>query len=383
MNALTDAVARLTTVVPPDAPPSARPPAGAALAVRAPGFDGAAAAGLRALPSDEAPDGLPINTDTHHDLASVTKVAATTTALMRLVSTGDVGLDTRVGHYVPRFTGGAKDDVTVRDLLLHRGGLWEWWPLYVAATDRDDALRRAAELPLRHAPRTGRHYSDLGFMLLGQVIEAAAGTDLPGAVAALVTGPLGMTGTRYGHPAGAEVATSSLGDGVEITMLDTGTPHPVPHRSADFRGWRRGPVTGRPNDGNAHHALGGVSGHAGLFAPPADLIILAAALSDHTRHEDLWDPRTAEEFFAPGPDAGQSLGFRRYELRVGGERLPLLGHPGFTGCAVGFVPGRGIALALATNRLLTPGTPVPTDALWAEARAVAGRVAHDSARPQR
>ncbi|MEO3752122.1 serine hydrolase domain-containing protein [Streptomyces sp. B6B3] len=376
VNALATAVSRMTTRVPPGAPPAARPPAGAAIALRAPGVDRSAASGLRTLPTDSAPDGLPMTTRTHHDLASVTKVVATTTALIRLVSADSVRLDSPVRRFVPEFRGGAKDEVTVRDLLLHRGGLWEWWPLYVESHDRDEALRRAAELPLRHPPRTGRHYSDLGFVLLGRIVEAAAGQGLRSAVASLVTEPLGMSETRYARPAGDDVATSAVGDRVEITMLDTGTPYPVPYRGADFSRWRHGPVTGEVNDGNAFHALDGVSGHAGLFAPLGDLLTLAGALAEHTHDHShgLWRPRTAEEFFAPGPDAGQSLGFRRYEIAVGTERLPLLGHTGFTGCAVGFVPGRGIALAFATNRLLTPGDPVPTDALWAWARAAAGAV---------
>jgi serine-type D-Ala-D-Ala carboxypeptidase len=74
----------------------------------------------------------------------------------------------------------------------------------------------------------------------------------------------------------------------------------------------------------------------------------------------------AREFFAPGPDQEQALGFRRYALELPGETVTVLGHPGYVGCAVGFVPGRDIALALASNRLLAEGAPTPTDALWAD-----------------
>lgn len=366
MNSLLLAAERLVGRAPQA---NTAPPTGVVLALRAPGLVLDAVAGTR------SPDGAPMTAATHHDLASVTKIVATTTALIRLVSDRLVGLDAPVRRFVPAFAGGGKDAVTVRDLLLHRGGLWEWWPLYVAARgDRDAALRHAAGLPLRYPPGRERHYSDLGFMLLGQVVEAAAGQRLDAAVRALVTEPLGLAATRYGRPAGDEVATSARGDDVEMAMLDTGHPYPVPHRAADFGRWRRGPISGEPNDGNAHHALAGVSGHAGLFAPPADLVGFATALADHAEHDRLWRPEVVEEFFAPGPDPGQSLGFRRYELAVGAETVTLLGHPGFTGCAVGFVPGRDIALALAGCRLLAAGPPVPTDALWAAARAAAGEV---------
>lgn len=357
--------------VPADLPPGTMPPPGVSLAVRTRRLADSAVAGYRVVrPETRSPDGaLPMTPGTAHDLASVTKVLATTTCLIRLVSDGALSLEDTVGRFIPSFAHGDKADVSVRDLLRHRGGLWEWHPLYLAAGDREAALRFAAEMPLRYRPNTGRHYSDLGFMLLGEIVAEAAGQALDDAVRTLVTEPLGLASTRYRHPAGPDVAASACGDRAEMRMIDSGDPYPVPYRSGDFPHWRTGIVSGDVNDGNAFHALRGVSGHAGLFSTVPDLIRFATVLAEYADHDALWKPAVAEEFFAEGPDQGQSLGFRRYPFRLGGERVHLLGHPGFVGCAVGFVPGAGIAVAMATNRLLTPGTPVPTEQLWRAALA--------------
>jgi serine-type D-Ala-D-Ala carboxypeptidase len=332
-------------------------PPGIVLGVRTPDFTTSTSAGYRAVRWDgDVRHGVSaMSVDTHHDLASVTKVVATTTALIRLVSTGLVGLDSAVRRYLPKFTG----DATVRDLLLHRAGLWEWYPLYITP-------RLVEELPLRYEPRQGRHYSDLGFILLGRIIETAIGGDLSSAVADLVTTPLELTSTRFAHPTGEEVATGARDDRVEMTMLDTGQPYPVPHRSTEFAGWRHHAIHGEVADGNAYHAFGGISGHAGLFSTVPDLLRWAAALADYEEFDALWRPDVVREFFTAGPDESQALGFRRYRLDLPGETVTVLGHPGYVGCAAGFVPGRGIALALGSNRLLVNGSPVATEALFTE-----------------
>ncbi|MGW4406348.1 serine hydrolase domain-containing protein [Nonomuraea sp. NPDC004702] len=336
------------------ASPEPGPPAGLVRAARTPWFDLTECTGHRTV---RRADGgalageAPMTLGTHHDLASVTKVVATTTALLRLVSDRLVDLDERAAAYLPE---GCPDQITVRDLLLHRAGLWEWWPMYL------DPRMPAP----RYAPGRERHYSDLGFIVLGRVVETVTGTSLDRAVAELVTGPLGLAGTTYARPAGPEVAMSALDDRVEMRMLDTSEPYPVPFRSADFAGWRHEPVLGRVADGNAYHAFGGVAGHAGLFSTVPDLLRYATALSRYEEHDRLWRPEVAREFFTPGPDPGQALGFRTYRLDLREETVTVLGHPGYVGCAVGFVPGRDVAIALASNRLLTTAAPTPTDALW-------------------
>ncbi|MGI5289353.1 serine hydrolase domain-containing protein [Nonomuraea polychroma] len=327
-------------------------PAGVIMAARTPWFDLTECSGHRTVrwEGGERWGEAPMTLDTYHDLASVTKIVATTTALMRLVSERLVHLDAPLSAYLPR----SYEAITVRDLLLHRGGLWEWWPLYV----------QAQLPPPRYRPGRARHYSDLGFILLGRIVTAATGLRLDRAVAELVTRPLGLTQTTYARPTGTEVAMSALDDRVEMTMLDTGRPYPVPYRSSDFTRWRREPVLGQVADGNAYHALDGVAGHAGLFSTVPDLLKYCTALSRYEEHDRLWRPEVAREFFAPGPDPEQALGFRRYALDLADETVTVLGHPGYVGCAIGFVPGRDVALVVASNRLLVAGAPTPTEDLW-------------------
>ncbi|MGH3382931.1 MAG: serine hydrolase domain-containing protein [Actinoallomurus sp.] len=287
------------------------------------------------------------------DLASVSKIV-TTLAIMRLRASGALDLDAPVRSVLPAFQGGAKDAVTVRSLLLHRGGLWEWWPLYADADDGPAVLRdpaaavaRAAALPLRYRPDSSRRYSDLGFQLLGAIVSAVHGSDLPTAVASLVTGPLGLTRTGYGPVDPSAAAVTSHGDAWERQMIATGRPYPVRTMPQTRTRWLRGEA----NDGNAHHAFGGAAGHAGIFSTADETARLGAVMfGEHA----LWPPPVVAEFSAAGPDPEQALGWRR--ASTGG--VTVLRHPGFTGTEVSVAPSRGLAWALLTNRLHPTSTPV-------------------------
>jgi CubicO group peptidase (beta-lactamase class C family) len=342
-----------------DAPP------GACLAVRAPGVDTLAVAGHRQVLGVAEP--LPLTRVTSHDLASVTK-AFTTTALVAL----GVGLADPMRRYLPD-----APPVSVDDLLLHRAGLWEWWPTYCDATGPDEGARLARRLPPRYARGTGRHYSDIGFMLLGQVVEVAAGARLPDALRELVLDPAGMVQTAYGRPAGAEVAASGTGDAIEQRMLDTGEPYPVPRSAADFTGWRHHVITGEVADGNAFHTFGGVSGHAGLFSTVEDLLRLGAAVCATTTGDGPWNAPTLAAYLAPGPDTGQSRGFRSWSTTVSGCTTTAYGHPGFTGTTLAVLPAHRASVVLATNRLQVRGEPVPNEVLWAPALHAAHELLHD------
>ncbi|MCU1413371.1 MAG: beta-lactamase [Microbacteriaceae bacterium] len=337
------------------------PPAGAVLSVRRAGRLHEAVGGLRRSAELAGGDDLPMTVDTALDLASISKLF-TTAAIMRLVSGGQVGLDDELGRWVP--SGGAATGASIRRLMLHRAGLWEWWPLYCEAHDRSGAHAFLDTLSLRYEPDSGRHYSDLGFMMLGRVVEAVVGAPLDRAVQELVLDPLALRSTRYRSPTAGPVAAGSLGDIAEQTMLETGEPYPVPYTVDDFTGWRTGVIESEPNDGNAFHALESVSGHAGIFSTVADLHSFAAAL---TGRDDLWTPDTASEFFADGPDTGQALGFRSYTAVVDGEAVRLVGHSGYTGSVMAFAPDRELTVVLATNRLHTAGRPSTNDRLWATA----------------
>lgn len=341
------------------------------------------AAGVCAL--DQA-----VTADTVFDLASVTKLF-TTAAVMRLVHEGAVDLDAPVSRGVEL----PEPVLTVRHLLSHRGGLLPWQPLYLRG-DRSvaDAIR---DLPRRDHPGNTHCYSDLGFMVLGAVVAAVTGAPLAQAMDDLICTPLGLRAS-YG-PRTGEVATSAYGDGAERRMVATGEPYeillPLDSGNAEpFEAWRDHPLTGEVNDGNAHHALNGVSGHAGLFADASDLILLGRAFG-RTDH-GLWDTVVLDEFTTPvlsrslskrgasaskckgvDADSEQGLGFR---LRTLPDGRVLAWHPGFTGTALGFTLGESTTVVtMLTNRLLTTSEPVPTAQLWEDVLSGTGLIeeSHD------
>src|SRR5690606_32916461 len=154
---------------------------------------------------------------------------------------------------------------------LHRAGLWEWWPTYCDAAGPEEGARLVRTLPLRYAPGSGRHYSDLGFMLLGQVVEVAAGAALPAAVAELVLDPAGLGHTAFGAPVA---------------------------------------------DGNAFHALGGVSAPGRRFPSVEGLLRRGTALAASAAGGGPWRALGAD--LAAGPEAGQTRGYRSWTTTVNG-----------------------------------------------------------------
>ena len=355
-SAASACAARLVATSPPGSPAGARPPLGAVVGLLVGDERAVAARGVAGPAGDERMDaGL------RFDIASVTKALGTGVALASLVAGGALTFDTPVQALVPSFPG--HPGTTVRHLLTHRAGLPAWQPLYLAPGVRDDPWAvldsLAPEAPLDAA----RCYSDLGFLHLGRVVVAAAGMALDDALRELALGPLGVPGAGY-RPAsagardpgtGGATAPSALGDAAERAMVATGEPYPVRWTGERF-GWRDHLLRGEANDGNCWHAFGGVAGHAGLFATVDELLTAARALGLSVAGEGPLPARVARELVAPGPDPEQALALRR-----DGDWA---WHPGFTGCAVGFLPGRPVAVAVASNRLLPGGPPAPTAALW-------------------
>lgn len=335
--------------------PSPHAPAGCVLGMEVAGVRTVVTAGAA------SPELSPrMERSTLFDLASVSKVLGTTTCLHRLAGMRLLDVDTPVRRLIPSF--GGADSTTVRDLLQHRGGLWDWQPLYLAPGGQENPFRVIDGLPLRYDPGKERHYSDLGFMTLGRVVEVVAAVPLAVAVRELVADPLALGPFSYGPVSGTSIATSGLDDRVERRMVATGEPHPVLWGDHGFS-WRTGPIRGTVNDGNCAHAFSGVAGHAGLFSNVDGLLDVAVSLSTAENNPSMWDPGVTADFFAAGPDVEQALGWRRGEILLDDAPRTLLWHPGFTGTAVGFVPGAGLAIAFAANRLLAD-QPQPTTVLW-------------------
>lgn len=352
-------------------------PPGAHVSVRAPGTALDHCAGLAQVFGDDGPLARPLRPDAAHDLGSVTKVAATTACLAALVSAGEVTLDAPLARYLP----GPCPEASLDELLTHRAGLWEWWPTYLQASGAEEALALVARLPLRYPPRSGRHYSDLGFMLLGEVVRQVCSAELPEAFAALVAEPLSLTGFRYAGPvAGSTVAepvASSAGDRIERQMVASGRPYPVPVDGAAFGGWRTRVLVGEVNDGNAFHSFGGAAGHAGLFGDVSSLHRLGRALLDSARGHGPWSALPA--FWAPSEEPDQLRGFRRWADRVGDCAADVIGHTGFPGIGFAVLPAHDATVVLCTNRLHVPpsqGEPAPFAPMWQRALHAAHAAVH-------
>ncbi|MFI5690834.1 serine hydrolase domain-containing protein [Kribbella sp. NPDC051586] len=333
-------------------------PAGAIIGVRIGSQSHVEAGGWAVLPGPGTA-GVPMTRQLALDLASVTKVASTTTLAMCLVAEGRLDLEAPAKRYLPHFIG----DATVEQLLTHTAGLQPWWPLYCEPGDRDDALHHAQTIPLATAPGTTWTYSDLGLILVGHIIERITTLSQADAFQKLIAEPLSLNAS-YGPIPAEQAVTSADSDAYEFQMIATGRPYAVPFTTEDFEGWRHRSLRGEVNDGNAAHALGGVAGHAGLFGTVDDLLLLGAAL----RSGELVGREVLERFARPtAVQPEQAIGFRRMRTMTGQGPLTLLHHGGFTGTFFAVGLERPVVIAGGAMRLhgtLGPvGSVVPTDRL--------------------
>ncbi|MDH5590764.1 MAG: serine hydrolase, partial [Gemmatimonadota bacterium] len=309
---------------------------------------------LPETPVEILADPYPMTRDAVFDLASVTKVMATTYAVMLLVDRHEIDLDAPVRTYLPDFRGGGKESVTIRHLLTHRAGFSQWKPIYYHAEDADEAYAYVRDLPLEWPVGESRHYSDLGFILLGSVVERVTGTDLNTYLADELYRPLGLRSTGFRPTASlrdttpTHFAATSHGNPYEYRMVhDTAFGYRIPEDPTAWNGWRRHTLEGEVNDGNAFHALGGVAGHAGLFSSADDLHILVRLLLDGGVYggRRYLTAGTVETFLESTGDE-QALGWLTPAYAPAGS----FAHTGFTGTFVLGARSGDLAVVLLTNR---------------------------------
>jgi len=287
------------------------------------------------------------------DVASLTKVMATTFALMLLVDEGAVDLNAPVYAYLPAFRGAAKDSITVRHLLSHTSGLMPWEPVYYHASNADEALAHIASLPLAGAVGERVRYSDLGFMLLGYLIKAVSEQALDAFLHERLYEPLGLTHTGF-RPGGGPFAATSHGNPFERRMVADDTFGYVCDEDPDaFTEWRDYTLIGEVNDGNAHHAHQGVAGHAGLFSTAEELTtLMTLLLNDGVYKGTRYISAETVQAFLTSHTETRALGWAVDGGVLGMDRLPegTFGHTGFTGTLAVGVPAAGVSLVLLTNR---------------------------------
>jgi len=280
------------------------------------------------------PDSPAVQPDTIYDLASVTKVVATTAIAMRMFERGDLDLDAPVASFRPEFAAGdaRRKQVTIRMLLAHSSGLPAYVKLFETCRKRQELIDAAMRVPLAADPMTRAEYSDIGFILLGEILEQIADEPLDRFAQREVFGSLALTQTCFCPP-------QSLRLSIPPTEDDKTFRHRV--------------IQGEVNDENAS-VMGGVAGHAGVFAPAEDVARFAQCMLDggapifkpdtvelFTRREESpagtsralgWDtpsqPSQSGQFFSPRS----------------------FGHLGYTGTSLWIDPERELAVVLLTNR---------------------------------
>ena len=287
-----------------------------------------------------------VTMDTIYDVASLTKVVVTTTLAMVLVEKEELRLEAPVRDYLPELAGEGKDVITVADLLAHSSGILWWKDYYKTLSSEGSAARvrkryveEISRLPLDYPPRSKSVYSDLGFILLGEILERVSGRSLDAMATETIFEPLGMRHTRFKPPA-------SLGPRIAPTEDDP---------------WRGRIVTGEVHDENAF-ALGGVAPHAGLFSTARDLAIFAQMILNGGVYDGhrIVKRSTIERFSRRAdlvPGSSRALGWDTPSLpprpSSAGRYFSScsFGHTGFTGTSLWIDPEQELIVVLLTNRV--------------------------------
>jgi CubicO group peptidase (beta-lactamase class C family) len=282
-------------------------------------------------------EGIPAAPDTIYDCASLTKVAATLPLMLMLVDRGLVRLSDPVAFYLPEFAAEGKESVTVKQLLTHTSGLPSYMNLHAHGWSPEEIKRIVLAQKLAHEPGSKMVYSDLGFIVLGELIAAVLGQPLDQAARSLVFEPLGMRDTGY-------LPAERLRARIAATEF---------RQSLGAHKW------GVVHDENAD-AMGGVSGHAGLFSTAADLakyacMWLAGGLYNGRSVLSRAAVETAVQSHTPGLPANRGLGWALkgdpWDSSGDWSSPASYGHTGFTGTSIWIDPARGCFAVLLTNRV--------------------------------
>lgn len=290
---------------------------------------------LRGYGHTDWASGAPLTTDsTMYDMASLTKVVATTTAAMILEDEGKLDINRTVVSYLPDYNAPEKSTITVRMLLTHASGIKSNFPLWKEAKGREQYFKGMITFPLVREPGSAVEYTDWNMVLMQFIIERITGQTLDQFVQARVFGPLGMRDTQYLPP-----------ESLKLRIAPTETE--------DFRG---GQVWGVVHDETAW-VLGGVSGNAGLFSSARDLAVFVQMLLNGGSYSgvQIVKPTTVARWTArQRPDASRALGWDTPSPNSSAGRffsLRSFGHTGFTGTSIWADPERELFVVLLTNRV--------------------------------
>lgn len=297
--------------------------------------------GRKTYEGGSVPPSGPMTLDTAFDLASLTKVIVTTTMTMMMVEEGRLDISRPVSEFFPAFTGGGKELVRVRHLLTHSSGVDWWAPLYKEAKSLPEYLKRIVPMELKYAPDTKSVYTDLGVMMLGDILERVSGETIDEFAKRRIFAPLKMRDTGYRPP-------ESMKGRIAPTEIDND--------------WRKRLVWGEVHDENAA-GLGGVAPHAGLFGTAEDLARFATMLLNGgvLEHRRILSPDTIARFTTRWgvPDSSRALGWdtpfatSTSPNSSAGKLMSAraFGHTGFTGTSMWMDPETKTFVIVLTNRV--------------------------------
>ncbi|HKK12887.1 MAG TPA: serine hydrolase [Flavobacteriaceae bacterium] len=293
-----------------------------------------------------------------YDIASLTKVIGTTTSIMLLVDRGLIKIDDSVSKYIKGFDTPEKRKITIRNLLTHTAGLYEWYPFFYYSKNRQETYKIIDKLPLKYPIGNARHYSDLGFMLLGEIVETVSNLSLDEFMKQNIFKPLNMKHTMYNPlklKSKYKIAATSHGNPFEKRMVtDASLGFKIDSIDPNqWKGWRHYPLKGEVNDGNAWYANNGISGHAGLFSTVEDLQKVVDMLKHHgkTKKGQFISEKTINLFLTQD-EFKNGLGWVMDANSAYIKHAPKgsFGHTGFTGTSIAVVPKYDISIILLINR---------------------------------
>lgn len=291
----------------------------------------------------------PVTGESIYDVASLTKVVAVTSAVMKLYSDGTIDLNSKVSRYIPEYSPGGDDEVTVMNLLLHNSGHEAYVAFFTMYEEKSGVYDYIFKSPLRYPTGTKTVYSDLNAILLGLIVERISGMPLDEYCSVNIFVPLGMRSTCF-NPSGELAARAA------------------PTEFDDY--WRMKQLKGEVHD-EAAFLLGGVSGNAGLFSCAKDVYRLVKVLMNKGRYFDF-DAMSEKQLFSadavelfttrmnvPGYDNTRALGWETKPLKEGAARIQCgeliseecFGHTGYTGTSIWCDKKRDLVVVLLTNRI--------------------------------
>jgi CubicO group peptidase (beta-lactamase class C family) len=295
-------------------------------------------------------DSKSVDDNSVFDLASLTKVIATTSAIMKLYDEGKLDLYDRVAYYIPEFGVNDKETITIQNLLLHNSGLKPWIPFYQTCETKQEAMDMIYNLELSYEPETEFVYSDLNAILLGEIVEKVSNQSLDEYCRENIFKPLKMLSTAY-NP-------------------DDEMKKKIPPTEYDSR-WRNKLLKGEVHD-EAAYLIGGVSGNAGLFSNAEDIYTLMSTLlnggtyynpySRALRTDTMFKERTVGLFTDRYPYLSyyntRALGWDTKPEPIN-YRIPCgelisdscFGHTGYTGTSAWCDKNRKLIIVFLTNRV--------------------------------